>query len=102
MDTAAVVGWSLLAFVLLLGLSLVPLSRRGLRRSGGGSIATLPRPVAPPPGEEAAAVEAPEAAAAEAPAAVREAPVALEKPAPTAGRLVRLRARLSRSQNALG
>ncbi|GGU45214.1 signal recognition particle receptor FtsY [Streptomyces albospinus] len=47
--------------------------------------------------------EAPEAEAA-APAAEPEAPVApeIEVPAPTAGRLVRLRARLSRSQNSLG
>ncbi|MFE0378971.1 signal recognition particle-docking protein FtsY [Streptomyces inhibens] len=45
--------------------------------------------------------EAPEA---EAPAAEPEAPVApaIEVPEPTAGRLVRLRARLSRSQNTLG
>ncbi|MFE1172738.1 signal recognition particle-docking protein FtsY [Streptomyces sp. NPDC058773] len=45
-----------------------------------------------------------EAPAAEAPAAEPEAPVApaIEVPEPTAGRLVRLRARLSRSQNTLG
>ncbi|MGD3108080.1 signal recognition particle-docking protein FtsY [Streptomyces sp. YGL11-2] len=47
--------------------------------------------------------EAPEAEA-EAPAAEPEAPAApeIEVPEPTAGRLVRLRARLSRSQNSLG
>ncbi|MFG2288795.1 signal recognition particle-docking protein FtsY [Streptomyces sp. NPDC048595] len=47
--------------------------------------------------------EAPEAEA-EAPAAEPEAPAApaIEVPEPTAGRLVRLRARLSRSQNTLG
>ncbi|MEV5484622.1 MULTISPECIES: signal recognition particle-docking protein FtsY [Streptomyces] len=45
-----------------------------------------------------------EAPAAEAPVAEPEAPVApaVEVPEPTAGRLVRLRARLSRSQNTLG
>ncbi|MFD8547886.1 signal recognition particle-docking protein FtsY [Streptomyces sp. NPDC059649] len=42
-----------------------------------------------------------EAPAAEAPAAEPEAP-AVEVPEPTAGRLIRLRARLSRSQNTLG
>lgn len=37
-----------------------------------------------------------------APVAVEEPPAALDVPEPTAGRLVRLRSRLSRSQNALG
>ncbi|MFC9625106.1 signal recognition particle-docking protein FtsY [Streptomyces sp. NPDC056930] len=50
-----------------------------------------------PPSAEAPAEEAPEAVEPEAPAA----PV-LEVPEPTAGRLVRLRARLARSQNSLG
>ncbi|MEL5954636.1 signal recognition particle-docking protein FtsY [Streptomyces sp. CLV115] len=50
--------------------------------------------VGPP---EAPAEEVPEAVEAEAPAAP-----ALEVPEPTAGRLVRLRARLARSQNSLG
>jgi fused signal recognition particle receptor len=59
-------------------------------------------PAAPPP----TAPEAPPAAAAPevavpAPAAP-PVPVEVEKPEPTAGRLVRLRARLARSQNALG
>ncbi|MEV4192008.1 signal recognition particle-docking protein FtsY [Streptomyces toxytricini] len=51
------------------------------------------------PEAEAAAPEAPEAPVAEA-----EAPAApaIEVPEPTAGRLVRLRARLARSQNSLG
>ncbi|BBH64385.1 signal recognition particle receptor FtsY [Actinoplanes sp. OR16] len=55
----------------------------------------IERPVSPAPvAEEAPVVEAP----------VVEEPAApdLEKPEPTAGRLVRLRARLARSQNALG
>ncbi|MEV7780443.1 signal recognition particle-docking protein FtsY [Kitasatospora sp. NPDC088351] len=46
-------------------------------------------------------VELPEAEAVPAPAEAEEAP-ALEVPEPTAGRLVRLRSRLSRSQNSLG
>ncbi|MFJ1698872.1 signal recognition particle-docking protein FtsY [Streptomyces sp. NPDC088252] len=50
-----------------------------------------------PPSAEAPAEEVPEAVEPEAPAAP-----ALEVPEPTAGRLVRLRARLARSQNSLG
>ncbi|MFG2627231.1 signal recognition particle-docking protein FtsY [Streptomyces sp. NPDC048473] len=50
-----------------------------------------------PPSAEAPAEEVPEAVEPEAPAAP-----ALEVPEPTAGRLVRLRARLARSQNTLG
>ncbi|WP_194927481.1 signal recognition particle-docking protein FtsY [Catenulispora pinisilvae] len=75
------------------------------------------RPVAPPPaappvpakaedspagtGETAVAERAPPAAAAPAPEAPA-AEVELEVPEPTAGRLVRLRSRLSRSQGTLG
>jgi fused signal recognition particle receptor len=148
MDSAAIVGWSLLAFVFLLGLSLAPVARRGLRRSGGTSADTLTAPptkagppappaktappkaapaktappktappkaappkVAPPkaappptaPPVEAPPVEEAPPPAIEVPVREEEAPApVLEKPAPTAGRLVRLRARLSRSQNALG
>jgi len=76
-----------------------------------------PPPVAPPPPAEPEAAQAPPAptaptgaeaeAEAKAEAEVREAAAAIpeveiEKPAPTAGRLVRLRARLSRSQNVFG
>ncbi|MFF2408716.1 signal recognition particle-docking protein FtsY [Streptomyces sp. NPDC058092] len=50
-----------------------------------------------PPAAEAPAEEAPEAVEPEGPAAP-----AIEVPEPTAGRLVRLRARLARSQNSLG
>ncbi|MFJ2795384.1 signal recognition particle-docking protein FtsY [Streptomyces sp. NPDC087290] len=50
-----------------------------------------------PPAAEAPAEEAPAAVEPEAPAAP-----ALDVPEPTAGRLVRLRARLARSQNSLG
>jgi fused signal recognition particle receptor len=56
----------------------------------GGSVGTV---VAEPP--ETAQVET-------TPADAVEAPPALETPAPTAGRLLRLRARLARSQTALG
>jgi fused signal recognition particle receptor len=66
------------------------------------------RPPAPPaPAPERIPQEAPQAPVTpveEAPAPVAEAPpaVELERPEPTAGRLVRLRARLSRSQSVLG
>jgi fused signal recognition particle receptor len=160
MDSAAIVGWSLLAFIFLLGLVLVPVARRGLRRSGGASIgaATTPAPTKAGPGAPPAKTAPPTKAAAKTapprtappktappravppPAVTKPAPPTpptvpppqpqpevietlpaeevevvevpvpeeiapapeLEKPAPTAGRLVRLRARLARSQNALG
>ncbi|MFE9389524.1 signal recognition particle-docking protein FtsY [Streptomyces sp. NPDC006784] len=62
---------------------------------------------APPEGarrtvEEVGLPEAEEAAEAPATAAEAAAPLEVETPAPTAGRLVRLRDRLSRSQNSLG
>jgi fused signal recognition particle receptor len=61
----------------------------------------VPPPVEQPPVEPSPVVEAPAR-----PTAVVEAPTApapaLEAPAPTAGRLVRLRARLARSQNTFG
>jgi fused signal recognition particle receptor len=166
MDSAAVVGWSLLVLVALLGLALIPVARRGLRRTGTTGVeappkttppavtkappkappaktapaktappkTAPPRPAPPkaappkaapptPPAPEAVPpkaaptpvvprpavpeveeVEAPEVEEAEAALEVEEAEAApaLEKPAPTTGRLVRLRARLARSQNALG
>nr|WP_206037616.1 signal recognition particle-docking protein FtsY [Rhodococcus sp. HNM0569] len=52
--------------------------------------------------ETDAAPEAPAAPAAEAPAPAAPAPSPVEEIAPTAGRLERLRGRLSRSQNAVG
>ncbi len=89
---------------------LAPRWRRGDSR--GGATSTLERPeteratppaavVAPPP--PPAAVRAPETPV-EAPPKEppTEAPPVREAPEPTAGRLVRLRARLARSQNALG
>ncbi|MGW3042293.1 signal recognition particle-docking protein FtsY [Kitasatospora sp. NPDC001159] len=54
------------------------------------------------PEVEAAEVEAPEVEAPEVEAAEAEAVPAVEVPEPTAGRLVRLRSRLSRSQNSIG
>src|SRR2546423_5552897 len=74
-----------LAVLVLGGLALVapPLRRR-------------PLPPAPP-APERIPEEAPQVPVTEAPAAPE-----LERPEPTAGRLVRLRARLARSQSALG
>ncbi|GAA4945870.1 signal recognition particle-docking protein FtsY [Yinghuangia aomiensis] len=54
----------------------------------------LPETEAPPAADEAGAATVPDT--------LEEAPPALEVPEPTAGRLVRLRARLARSQNTLG
>jgi fused signal recognition particle receptor len=84
--------------------------------SGGGTT-TLERPPAEAPSAEAPSAEAPSVGVpavtvppvadeelpplVEAPPAVEEQPV-LEKPEPTAGRLVRLRARLARSQSVFG
>ncbi|WP_371499416.1 signal recognition particle-docking protein FtsY [Kitasatospora sp. NBC_00374] len=78
-------------------------------------VVTAPAPKAPEAVEEATAEAPPAQAPVEAaPAPVEEAPVeevpveeavappAVEVPEPTAGRLVRLRSRLSRSQNTLG
>ncbi|MFI9719544.1 signal recognition particle-docking protein FtsY [Streptomyces sp. NPDC052396] len=55
-----------------------------------------------PPAEAPAAPEAPEVAEAPVEEAAPEAAPEVEVPEPTAGRLIRLRARLSRSQNSLG
>jgi fused signal recognition particle receptor len=57
-------------------------------------VLTEPRPTAPPPQEE----EAAEAGEPQATAAVIE----VERPPPSAGRMVRLRARLARSQSSVG
>jgi len=93
-----VVGLIILGVLLLAGLSYVGLRRRPAR----------PVPPAPPrvevPVEPPA--EAPVEPPAEAPVEVELPPVEvvpeLERPEPTAGRLVRLRTRLSRSQGLLG
>jgi fused signal recognition particle receptor len=104
------------------GLVVPRMRRRDLPPPPAGSTTTLERPPAkddefPPlvrpsaPVEEAPPAEKPvvEQPVVEQPVAdepVTEEPVAeapeIEQPAPTAGRLVRLRARLARSQNALG
>jgi fused signal recognition particle receptor len=70
----------------------------------GGGTATLAPPEAPPSAPEAEAPPlAPPAPAVPAPAApVPTAPLPLEVPEPTAGRLVRLRGRLARSNSAVG
>jgi fused signal recognition particle receptor len=91
--------WYLLIvlFVLVAGVSLVV--PRTLRRRPG----LPPRPPAAPPTAPPEEV-APETGAGTATIEAPPAPVeeAVETPEPTAGRLVRLRARLSRSQNLLG
>ncbi|RSM67474.1 signal recognition particle-docking protein FtsY [Actinoplanes sp. ATCC 53533] len=70
--------------------------RRELPPAGGSATTTIERPPAAPV-EEPALPSLPE----ELPPLV-QAPPTIEKPEPTAGRLVRLRARLSRSQSVLG
>jgi len=65
----------------------------------GGGTTTLERP----PAEAPPVIVPPVAAEEELPPLIEEPPApVLEKPEPTAGRLVRLRARLSRSQNIFG
>ena len=81
-----------------------PATREDATRPGGVAAPERPTeragaPTAPPPVEAPISppVEAPVEAPAEAPAAPE-----IERPAPTAGRLVRLRSRLSRSQGVFG
>jgi fused signal recognition particle receptor len=102
-----VVLWIVLA-VLVVAAAIVGFvitrSRRGVR------FAEPPRPGVdyaepkPPDTLELPAVDTPQAEAPEAPEALDtlEAPPAVETPAPTAGRMQRLRARLARSQGTLG
>jgi fused signal recognition particle receptor len=96
----------LVIFLVLMGLAFyVPALRRKRRERDRLPEQDQPTLTAPPGTVEAppGTVEAPPATV-EAPPAVPAQPVApvIETPEPTAGRLVRLRARLSRSQNALG
>jgi fused signal recognition particle receptor len=63
---------------------------------------TLERPPAPMETVEPEQAEAPEAEAVELPTLPEELPPLIERPEPTAGRLIRLRVRLSRSQNVFG
>jgi fused signal recognition particle receptor len=103
--------WFVLAFVVLLAVAfLAPLARRVRRRPTDEVVEARPEAdVAVEPEEEV--VTPPEVLAPEvlapperpAPPAPAVAPAPeIEKPAPTAGRLVRLRERLSRSQNVVG
>ncbi len=88
--------WIALAVVVLAALTLVTLV---LPRRRGRAPAAPPRDRDAPP----ATTEAPAGRAAAQPAGpVVEAAPALETPEPTAGRLLRLRARLARSQGTLG
>ncbi|MCX5400018.1 signal recognition particle-docking protein FtsY [Streptomyces sp. NBC_00102] len=105
---------ALVAVGLISGLVVSSRKKKQLPPSAPSSTPTITPPAEPRVGEEP---EAPrdearrtiedaglpdtEAPAGEAPAAAAEAP-ALDVPEPTAGRLVRLRARLARSQNSLG
>ncbi|GAB1693964.1 signal recognition particle-docking protein FtsY [Krasilnikovia sp. M28-CT-15] len=97
----------ILLIALLVGAAVlvVPrMRRRELPPPPGGGTTTLERPpaaeapTAPPTEVAAPPVAEPEVA----PAPVEEAPHLIEQPEPTAGRLVRLRARLARSQSVLG
>ncbi|MGW2277473.1 signal recognition particle-docking protein FtsY [Streptomyces sp. NPDC001770] len=105
---------ALVAVGLISGLVVSSRKKKQLPPSAPSSTPTITPPAGPRAGEES---EAPrdearrttedagtpdtEAPAAEAPSAAEETP-ALDVPEPTAGRLVRLRARLARSQNSLG
>ena len=108
---------ALIVLVLLGATALVvPRMRRGVGGTSTPTIEASPREAPPqaPPRQAAPTVEAPPSVAVPpaAPVEVPPAPVevppaptevpALETPEPTAGRLVRLRARLARSQNLFG
>jgi fused signal recognition particle receptor len=81
---------AVVVLALLIGAALVVRGRRA-------TIAAPPPPPAPPAAEPETAVEAPSETSVQAPP-----PPTLEVPEPTAGRLLRLRARLARSETALG
>ncbi|GIG66376.1 signal recognition particle-docking protein FtsY [Phytomonospora endophytica] len=96
--------YAVVALVVIIGAALlvVPRLRKG-RESEPAEQVTKPEP----PASSATAVEeaeAPVVEAPEAPEVVAEKPAepVVEVPEPTVGRLVRLRARLARSQNAIG
>jgi fused signal recognition particle receptor len=84
--------------VAAVGLVVPRIRRREVPPAERGGTTTLERPPTVPTEEELPPLIG---RPAEPPVIVEEAPV-IEKPEPTAGRLVRLRARLARSQNALG
>jgi fused signal recognition particle receptor len=99
----------LIAVLVVAGVGLlVPRLRRrelppGAGPSAGGTT-TLERPPVEeaPPVEGSATAPAPTAPPVELPPLPEELPPLIERPEPVAGRLVRLRARLSRSQNVFG
>lgn len=75
------------------------------RARPGTGTDTLPRPVGRPPGESVEAddgVELEDAMAGEPPTVIDRVAIPVEIPEPSAGRMVRLRARLARSQSSLG
>ncbi len=88
----------LLVVLVVAGVGLVVprMRRRAVPPAGDAATTTLERP----PAEEGLA--APTEEAPELPPLPEELPPLIERPEPTAGRLVRLRARLSRSQNVFG
>jgi fused signal recognition particle receptor len=88
----------LLVVLVVAGVGLVVprMRRRAVPPAGDAATTTLERP----PAEEGLAAPAEEAP--ELPPLPEELPPLIERPEPTAGRLVRLRARLSRSQNVFG
>ncbi|MDH6578909.1 signal recognition particle-docking protein FtsY [Kitasatospora sp. MAP5-34] len=101
---------AVIAIGAIAGLVVTGRRRKTLPPKSPGAVIAPPTPREPQVGEEAAApTEEPVQTIEEVelPAAVEEVPAApaapaLEVPEPTAGRLVRLRSRLSRSQNSLG
>ncbi|MFF7362616.1 signal recognition particle-docking protein FtsY [Streptomyces sp. NPDC008125] len=105
---------ALVAVGLISGLVVSSRKKKQLPPSAPSSTPTITPPAEPRVGEESeaprdearrtieeAGTPGTEAPVGEAPSAAEEAP-ALDVPEPTAGRLVRLRARLARSQNSLG
>ncbi|MFJ3793777.1 signal recognition particle-docking protein FtsY [Kitasatospora sp. NPDC090091] len=106
---------AVVAIAAIAGLVVSGRRRQQLPPKSQAPVITAPKPTPSEPqvGEEAAPpteeprrtveeVELPEAEAVTVPETVEEEVPALEVPEPTAGRLVRLRSRLSRSQNSLG
>jgi fused signal recognition particle receptor len=111
MDNLVVMSVVIAVLVLLaVGLTVGAVVTRRGRRAAPPLPPIPPAPPVPPappeaeaPAAEAPAAEAPAAPAVEAPAVeAPPAPPVRERPEPTAGRMVRLRARLSRSQNVFG
>jgi fused signal recognition particle receptor len=97
-----IVALAILFVAVVLTAALVIPRRRGgvIEAPDAAAPPTLTRPAAPPAQLDTDTTEAPPTGAAAAPA--DSATIEVETPEPTAARLVRLRARLSRSQNTLG